>query len=349
MLDIVIPCANEPKYLARMLESIGKQIKDKSLIQIYIVDDCTEYEDEYKLELGKFGNKYEMTDGKSIFYIRNEERLGPGGSRNKGIEAGEDEFICFWDDDDIITDNLFNYLTLDSDLVHSHVVFEGMPEKYQPPKNSFFDPCFGLIIKRSFLIENNIKFPEYKYGKEDVIFTNIIYIMANSYNFSATPYYYHFGRKDSKYSPKQFSETIGKDKNTLYLYNNLCFISLLFKELMKYKDKKFNYYYLFHTINCLKDRGKNSSNNRYYEDYYYILIYFAILLIDKNKLQEWISQDRIKDKGFIKFLTFCYHNCLVKGNLLIINNEIIVNIKDLCNTYINFYQTLFKKCFFLDF
>ena len=43
MLDIIIPCFNEPKYLDRLLTSIKRKTSDYIKINVYIVDDCSNY------------------------------------------------------------------------------------------------------------------------------------------------------------------------------------------------------------------------------------------------------------------------------------------------------------------
>jgi glycosyltransferase involved in cell wall biosynthesis len=91
MVSIIIPFYNRVDYVKRAVESVINQ--SYADWEIILVDDCgTE-----KLDIQhSFGAEYLS----KIKLISNEKNLGPGLSRQAGLDVAAGEFVCFLDSDD---------------------------------------------------------------------------------------------------------------------------------------------------------------------------------------------------------------------------------------------------------
>jgi glycosyltransferase involved in cell wall biosynthesis len=90
-IQILIPCYNGEKTIARCLDSIKKQTyKD---IEVIFLDDCST---DKTAEIAK---TYDIT------YYKNEPNLGRGMSRNKLLELADTEYCCWCDADDYMIKN----------------------------------------------------------------------------------------------------------------------------------------------------------------------------------------------------------------------------------------------------
>lgn len=94
LVSIVIPTHKRALLLKKAIESALKQTYSNT--EIIVIDDnsCDNTED----IINEFKND-------KITYIKNSSSLGGAGTRNKGIESSNGEFIAFLDDDDIWANN----------------------------------------------------------------------------------------------------------------------------------------------------------------------------------------------------------------------------------------------------
>lgn len=91
MLDIIIPAYNATNTISKTLESIKRQsLRDK--INVVIVNDNPN--DDYTSIVECYKNVLEIT------LINNPFNLGPSGSRLKGFNSSNSEFVLFCDADD---------------------------------------------------------------------------------------------------------------------------------------------------------------------------------------------------------------------------------------------------------
>jgi hypothetical protein len=90
--NVVIPCYNYGRYLRETVESVLSSDAD---YEIHIVDDASS--DETPEVAANLARQYSH-----IHYQRNDEKHGPGYSRNRGIAALESAFVVLLDADDRI-------------------------------------------------------------------------------------------------------------------------------------------------------------------------------------------------------------------------------------------------------
>jgi glycosyltransferase involved in cell wall biosynthesis len=91
MIDIIIPAYNREDTIGRTLSSLAAQTDTD--FNVIIVDDCST--DNTQSVAESFKNLL------NIKYIRNEKNLGPGDSRQVGLDNSTSKFVAFLDSDDM--------------------------------------------------------------------------------------------------------------------------------------------------------------------------------------------------------------------------------------------------------
>lgn len=101
LVSVIIPFFNRIELVEECLNSVVQQ--SYRPLQIVLVDDCST---QSLPSLTEFKNL-----SVDFVYIRNEINLGPGKSREKGIQYAKGQFIHFLDSDDLIKGNFYLQLT----------------------------------------------------------------------------------------------------------------------------------------------------------------------------------------------------------------------------------------------
>lgn len=171
-ISIIIPVFNMEEYISECLDSILSQTLKE--IEILCVDD------------GSVDKTAEILKYYSMLYsnirIFTEENKGPGASRNIGIKEARGEYICIMDADDMYPDrktlehqydraerfgailcggNITDFYpdgTRKLTSIGENFTEEGFLESHDKPR------VYGqtrFIYRRDFLIENEIKYPDY--------------------------------------------------------------------------------------------------------------------------------------------------------------------------------------------
>ncbi len=100
-VSIVIPVYNAGKYLKEVLECLINQIMSE--FECICVDDAS---DDGSFEILK---EYSNKDQR-FRILRNNKREGAAITRNRGLELAQGEYICFFDADDVFTNDLLQKL-----------------------------------------------------------------------------------------------------------------------------------------------------------------------------------------------------------------------------------------------
>lgn len=207
-ISIIIPVHNAQEYLPKCLDSIINQTLKE--IEIVCVNDSSTD------NTGAILDNYQQKD--SRIKIINTDCRCSGGTRNRGLEAANGEYIGFVDADDWVDKDYFEKLyntakenSCDIAATSSVVLIENGEEKSikyvgatpaDNPVNTLEKKkkciiatgiCWNKIYRKDFLEKNNIHFIEIPTAAEDNYFSALAAIFANQIIFiNNSTYYYNF-------------------------------------------------------------------------------------------------------------------------------------------------------------
>lgn len=148
-LEIVIPAYNCENTLKRTLNSLVAQTNHA--FTVLLVDDCST-QDILSIVDG-------FRDKLSIKYIRNQENIGCGMTRQKGIDETDADYIAFLDADDILLPNAVDVWMQEINLSRPDVIYSPFffvtKDSAIIRENGFF-MCHGKVYRVSFLKEYDI-------------------------------------------------------------------------------------------------------------------------------------------------------------------------------------------------
>ena len=184
-VSVIIPVYNNEEYLEECLNSVINQTLDD--LEIICIDDGST--DNSLNILNEYSNKYEFIK------VFSGENQGAANARNKALKHATGEYVAYLDSDDIFIDNnalQFMYeagTALNFDMVSANlkvITYDGsLIKNYNLER---FDNVriigaedYGIpwsfyknIFKRSFLVENNFTFPDYKRGEDPVFLADVL-------------------------------------------------------------------------------------------------------------------------------------------------------------------------------
>jgi glycosyltransferase involved in cell wall biosynthesis len=275
-MSIIIPVYKVEKYIRKCLESVFKQDIPPDTYEIIIVNDGTP--DNSMSIVHEFANKY------TNLTIINQENQGLSMARNNGLDIAHGEYVWFVDSDDWIKENCLNKIIglieqykfdiLSMPLLCTHDECNEGKEDISIKDSVLligkkylfsdypFAPTQRLILKRKFIIENNLKFYP-KIFHEDTLFGPPTIFLANKiYMLNKSLYYYRQRQDGSIMSSwkiknsndlvfgynvlKSFESQYILDKSDKEKFNDVIITSLLCSILFAkghWKSKDFKIFY----------------------------------------------------------------------------------------------------------
>ena len=116
-VSVVLPVYNVEPYIGRCIESLRAQTLGD--IELIFVDDCGTDGSMAAVEA------WAARDSR-VRILRNEENLGQGPSRNRGIEAARGDYLAFFDPDDYATPDFFELLYAAATSGGGHDIAKGL-------------------------------------------------------------------------------------------------------------------------------------------------------------------------------------------------------------------------------
>lgn len=211
-LSILIPCYRVEKYIRQCLDSIFAIKMSEGEYEVLCFDDQSP--DNTLQILNEYAQKHN-----NMKLIRADANVGPGGGRNNLFAIAEGQYVWFVDGDDLIipesVENLinitetnkldvlvFNYIEWNSDKTKKETAYY-MPNTTTDAGVELADKIFegGLVnnmgypvrflIRREYLIENNISFPEnMRYGEDTVWMAKVVLYAQRMMSTSIKAYIY---------------------------------------------------------------------------------------------------------------------------------------------------------------
>lgn len=241
MVSIILPVYNAEKFIYYTLESIFAQTyKD---IELIIVDDCST---DNSLALIESFNKTKQWGG-VIKIVKNETNLGPGKSRDIGIQESRGDYIFFIDGDDLLRKDcistMLSYANKKDAVICSYDFINESttlaPETYNKfskfyPKTGLYSDedifklyilgtPWGKLIRRSFIFKNHLFFSN-AYRMEDTNWwSHCMLCFSNIYILNDSPMYFYRRGHESLMGRNNETEYIFQQE-LLNLENTLDFI-----------------------------------------------------------------------------------------------------------------------------
>lgn len=211
-ISVIIPCYNVEKYIDRCFKSLKNQTLGIENMELIFVNDAST--DGTFKRLTELEQQYP----ESILVINFEENQRQGTARNVALEYASAPLIGYVDSDDWVEPAMFEKMVAtiekyDCDFVECRWDYAKDEMNRQPTKNwgkagymdltkrdikkEFIRSKVGLVspwdkvFKKSFLIENNIFFPE-KILNEDIFFVYLAFVYAKSYYYLDDVLYHYF-------------------------------------------------------------------------------------------------------------------------------------------------------------
>ena len=198
LISVILPVHNVSEYLRQCLNSVIAQ--DYNNLEIICVDDAST--DDSLLILQEYANK-----DSRIKVVKNNSRLGPGFSRNKGLKLAKGDYIHFLDPDDWLEESAYSRLLIKlkelpevPDLLYfNYKKFDNIEKTFTPfvfKNKSIIDKVLNPKVdieafdnwdryawvklhKREFLLKENIYYNDYP-TMEDMEQAALAYIKAKS-------------------------------------------------------------------------------------------------------------------------------------------------------------------------
>lgn len=189
-VSVIIPVYNSGSKIVDAVSSVSSQSLDD--VEVIVVDDGST--DDTGSILRHLRDKY------NFLRIVSQENSGSGHARNRGISEADGEYIAFLDADDIYVDRdalsvMYDYgVSNNACMVGANlkrVSTDGVIEdnfNYKQDNYAYFSD-FGVILpseygipwafykniyRRSFLVENNIVFPDFRRGQDPVFLSEVL-------------------------------------------------------------------------------------------------------------------------------------------------------------------------------
>ena len=211
-ISVIIPVWNVENYIKRCLDSLVNQtFKD---LEFIFIDDCGT-DNSIKIV-----EQYAIKDSR-IKIIKNDTNIGPGPSRNKGIEIAKGEFLSFIDADDWVSLDWYDALyheaqKNDVDIVKGDMKWvdesgnDITPKTYkytndrvkarivngEPLYRALKTTHWSMLYSKYLFEDKNIRYGNMLYG-EDSLFLMRVFLMEPKIVFCDIVFYYRLIRSDS--------------------------------------------------------------------------------------------------------------------------------------------------------
>ena len=222
-VSVVVPVFDPGPYIEPAIRSILGQTMPAGAVEAIFVDDGST--DGTQDRLDRLAAEHPAT----IRVIHIAPSGAPGRPRNTGLDAATGDYVQFLDADDELALDAFEHLVPMADRNGSDVVVEKFASASIPRSQRLFDRSIerttlaqlptlvdsslgpAKLYRRTFLLENDIRFPEGWRQMEDQSFTIHAYARARSISVAADrPWYFYNRREDDGHLT---SERIDPDRH----------------------------------------------------------------------------------------------------------------------------------------
>lgn len=304
-ISVILPCYNISKYLNRCVNSILNQTIGFDNIELILVDDAST--DTTWQIISEIETQYQD----NVMAIHFDVNSRQGAARNVGLQYATSDYVAFIDPDDWVEPNYFEemYAVIAQykcdyvecgflrDSSEEMTFFE--PEKITASPNNrhmiidtidkrklflYLKPvkksCCTKLIKRSFLIDNNISCPE-KLLYEDQYWSMLVFLYSkNIYILDKNLYHYYINQNSTvlkkntdyhtdllivhemlwnEYINRDFLNTYYDELSLEFLFS--CYLGFLKILALRYETPSYEHYLYLRKM--IIDKIPSFSDNRY--------------------------------------------------------------------------------------
>jgi len=347
LLSIIIPTFNAEKKIQTAIASLLK-IKNQDLIEIIIVNDCST--DNTLKVLNNYSD--------NIKILNLDKNVGCGLARNKGVKIAIGQYISFLDADDIY---LLEDLSFFNDLVsktHSDLYLfrhkiktddENIKLKFQNNNYELFNiefkqnpslikerPCWSIIYKKNYLLDNKIFFKRSHWEDFDFVLEALCNsIKITNVNLDIIEY--------NKLSKNTISGKIKNSDDLNLIYDQF---DQSYSHIRKYKDSSEKVYNIIVAYNFAK--FVHLSKENFYDDNKIKFLEKFVTLIKNHSItnefffqqeNEGITYNKIENLTFLYYLINNYDFNIFKKA---INHKLPIKMLDI------FFENTFLKKYLKD-
>lgn len=207
-VSVVVPVFDPGPYIEPAIRSILGQTMPGGDVEAIFVDDGSS--DGTQDRLDRLAAEHPAT----IRVIHIAPSGAPGRPRNVGLDAARGDYVQFLDADDELALDAFEHLVPVADRNGADVVVEKFASASVPRSQRLFDASIerttlverpdlvdsslgpAKLYRRTFLLDNGIRFPEGWRQMEDQLFTIHAYARARAISVAAERPWYFYNRRD---------------------------------------------------------------------------------------------------------------------------------------------------------
>lgn len=267
LVSVIVPVYNAMTsgggHIRRCIDSVLNQAGfPTSSIELILVNDGSI--DNTREILEEIRNRHPAT-----IRVINQKNMGVAAARNNGIDLANGHYIIFIDQDDWIDEDYLQVMTQEAAKNNRDYVIAGYrrPDSTGRITRTFLPSCrpyarytlgaaWGKIHKRSFLIENAIRFFDNDFG-EDIVFTTSENLASQNYAIINYVGYNWFLNKNSVSNNSQIGFTSHNIQSIDRLLHQLAWQEKTMHD--KEADPDFRYYCLRTLIFYAIHSGRNAS------------------------------------------------------------------------------------------
>lgn len=219
--SVIVPIYNAAEYLDKCLTSLAKQ--DCSDYEVICIDDCST---DKSFEIA---TAYATTYPDLFRIMKNEENVGQGQTRNRGISLARGEYVTFVDSDDYVAGDYISTYRRAARQGDFDAIVAGYtrdvdgrltecPAPQIPWCLSTYSIACAKLFRLAFLDEHSIRFPKERRG-EDIFFNLACFCgSASCERLDYTGYHYRLNRQSTT---KTISHAIHFEKSVVSMFNQL--------------------------------------------------------------------------------------------------------------------------------
>lgn len=269
-VTVIVPVYNVEAYLARCLDSIVNQTSAD--YEIICINDCSPDNSQQILE--EYASRYP----EKLTVLVNEQNMGLGRTRERGIRHAKGEYILFIDSDDYIRNDYVETYLKEMEAYPCDVVIGGYTRdvdgeltEHKVPDSAWSVVTYPIacakMFRKSFLTDNGLEFSDIRCG-EDIYFSLCVFYYGARYRvIDYAGYYYYFNRKS-------ITGSMNYDKNHEEFVSNI-FANFLKKcdlsRLPKEKQQMIEYTYIANMVNALITYGHGGKVKRMRKKYNFFM------------------------------------------------------------------------------